>query len=712
MEIRLLELLDMDYPGLKQVKEAADQRDMNLVYAGLKQHWMERALPKMFTQRDELEELSDYVRKYCPAELREVMRTADEVVEGTFLFRFPWDMERTRVPVTFHGAIDWNHVPDRDVEWAYMLNRHRYWGALGQAYVLTGEERYAAVCCKQLEDWIDRNPLPAEKAAETLTWRTIDAGLRCVNWIKAIAYLLRSPSMTPNLIAKILVSLYEHAEYLTSSFNGWKKISNWGVLETCGLFTAAVFMPEFHRSASWKQLSIQRLGETARLQVMQDGMHWEQSPTYHHEVLNCYLDILLLARNQAIPIEEPVREVIRKMAYASLLGVKPNHKQVMRGDSDDSDIRSVLTGAAVLLGDKELRFGGYERMDYDNAWSFGLQGIKMYSDMQGAAPECLSHAFEHAGDYVMRSGWDEQALYLNFHCGPLGGGHGHSDLLHLDIHAYGRDFLTDLGRYNYSDHTALRQELKRGRSHNTTQVDGIEFTEITGTWGFGRVANPTGVRWIARPDIDYVEGSHDGYMHLDDPVRPVRRILFIKPNFWFLVDSFTGRQTHTYTQTFHFAPGKVNLCGHTGLCQTGNRSAANFAIIPVEPAELRSTLHEGIISYEYNLAEPHSYVTYERSGTGVVSMMQILYPQRSGEYKLPAVAKIPVYRYTGELASDRDVVACRVRQPGSAETQVIVICHRPPAGPRDSYVVEGIQIFGEVVVITQLGNEHVVKVVK
>lgn len=80
------------------------------------------------------------------------MKTADEVVEQTFLFRFPWDMERSRIPVTFEEEIDWRHVPDKDVEWAYMLNRHRYWVALGQAYTITGKEDYARAFCCQLED--------------------------------------------------------------------------------------------------------------------------------------------------------------------------------------------------------------------------------------------------------------------------------------------------------------------------------------------------------------------------------------------------------------------------------------------------------------------------------------------------------------------------------------------------------------------------------
>ncbi|WP_438347622.1 alginate lyase family protein [Paenibacillus sp. FA6] len=696
----LFSLLNLDYPGLEDVKRAILEERFEEGFTAFKQYYLSRTSPRMFLRMEDVAEVREYVGVHCPEELQEVIKVADEVVSRTFLFRFPWDMERTSVPVTFDGPIDWNHIPDTDVEWAYMLNRHRYWLALGQAYQLTGEEKYASTFCLQLEDWIERNPVPSEQTRDTLTWRSIEAGLRAGNWIKTFPYMMDSPSMTPRLVAKMLVSLHEHAEYLASSFTGWKHISNWGVLETCGLFEMAVFMPEFKQSLQWQQLSLERLGETTRLQVMKDGIHWEQSPTYHHEVLNCYMDILKLARNNMIQIEEAVTKTVHKMAVASLYWAKPNHRQIMLGDSDNNDIRSILTTAAILFEDSTLRFGGYDRIDYDNAWNNGLAGIRYYDECPVSEPPLLSYAFEHSGHYVMRSGWDEEALYLYFRCGPLGGGHGHADMLHIDIHAYGKQLLTDLGRYNYSDHTALRKQLKLCSSHNTTVVDDTEFTEIIDTWEFGKVASRTNSEWISDPAYDYVCGSHNGYNHLDDPVYPSRRIIFIKPHYWLLVDSLTSQYEHTYKQFFHFAPGEVSLSQETGICRTENENDVNLCIIPIQSAELKAELNEGIISYEYNLVEPNHHVSYERTGSGTFSMMHVLYPLRKGEHILPIVERIPVFLYTGELADDSSVEACRIVIPQSAEQHIIVVCHRPPARAIDSYVVDGTQIFGEIVLIS------------
>ena len=52
--------------------------------------------------------------------------------------------------------MDWEYQPDSDPEFTYQFNRHRYFICLGQAYQLTGEERYAEHFVRLLTDWIRR----------------------------------------------------------------------------------------------------------------------------------------------------------------------------------------------------------------------------------------------------------------------------------------------------------------------------------------------------------------------------------------------------------------------------------------------------------------------------------------------------------------------------------------------------------------------------
>ncbi|WP_179087636.1 heparinase II/III family protein, partial [Paenibacillus odorifer] len=425
-----------------------------------------------------------------------------------------------------------------------------------------------------------------------------------------------------------------------------------------------------------------------------------------------FLDCIRLARLNGLELQEEFQQKVQQMAVASLYWAKPNHRQPMLGDSDDSDIRSLLTYAGWLFQDAVLRFGGYDQMDYDNAWLFGINGVEGYERLTAELPPNLSHAYAHSGHYVMRTGWDEQGLYLYFHCGPLGGGHGHADLLHFDLYAYGQDLLTDLGRYNYSDHTPLRKALKESAAHNTTTVDGIGFTEVTDTWSFSQIAKPTGCQWISHPDFDYVEGSHDGYRHWDDPVYPLRRILFIKPFYWLLVDSFSSRQEHTFCQHFHFAPGTVQMEEGTLICRTKNEREANLCILPVHVDGLQGRVDAGVISREYNLLEPNQYAVYSRKGKGTVSIMQVLYPQSAGELFCPLVEQVPIYRHTGEPVAAAQAEACRIILPERNEEHIIVISHEIPSSHLDSYVVEGVQIFGEVVLIVSADGQKKVTVIR
>ena len=135
-------------------------------------------------RREELAWCRDFCREYWPEECAHILRLADEAVRQEFIFDLPWDMEQTQKAVVFKEEIDWQYMPDGDPEFIYQFNRHRYWICLGQAYAMTGEERYAECFAGQLLSWMKHNPITEE--TKKTTWRTIEAGIRGENWVKAM----------------------------------------------------------------------------------------------------------------------------------------------------------------------------------------------------------------------------------------------------------------------------------------------------------------------------------------------------------------------------------------------------------------------------------------------------------------------------------------------------------------------------------------------
>ena len=90
----------------------------------------------------ELQSIAEFCRDnwsdYCDF----TIKTADRVCENRFLFDFPRDMERTESTVDFGKKIDWYYKLNGDEEFMFQLNRHGYLIQLGQAYYLTGDEKY------------------------------------------------------------------------------------------------------------------------------------------------------------------------------------------------------------------------------------------------------------------------------------------------------------------------------------------------------------------------------------------------------------------------------------------------------------------------------------------------------------------------------------------------------------------------------------------
>ncbi|MBB3110208.1 hypothetical protein FHS18_002275 [Paenibacillus phyllosphaerae] len=689
----------------EQERRLADAIDVEL--------WqMNRSSARMFLHIEELDEVASYYKSHYADQVRHILETAGRVLRHEFQFRGTWDMERTSVPVQFGERIDWNHIPSDDIEWLYMLNRHGYWVELGEAYLFTGDERYAREVCEQMTDWIERNPVPEEMTIQgSGAWRTIEAGLRCVNWVKARTFIARSPHWTEEMEARMLLALHDHAEYLCRCDNGWKRMSNWGVIENTGLLAAALAAP-FNRSAEWMKLCVERLQDTARLQIMPDGIHWEQSPLYHNEVLICYLEALILGRNHGIAFDPEFLERVRSMAHANVYWTKPDHHQLLKGDSDDNDVRDVLTAAAIYYQDPILKSRGYSNIDAFSLSLYGMAAIDSYDRIDAALPDLASHAFHSGGHYTMRSDWQDEALFLCMSCGPLGGGHGHADLLHIDVHAYGRTLLTDLGRYNYSEATPLRKELKRSTAHNTTIVDDQDFTVYADTWSYERIASPMSACWRSEEAFDYAEASHDGYLELDDPVRPKRQILFVKPGFWVLMDTFAAKGEHAYEQRFHFAPGEVQLDPDTGICRTRNADEGNLLIMPLGAEDGESLLESCHYSTEYNRVEESQAVIYRRNGSGFTSMIQLLYPLKPGDTSIPTAANVEVRTYLGEPVDRHHAEAVQVTEPVTGDTYVLLVSHRVPALSSMSYVVDGIQVFGQVVLIRKRGGKKQVMVVK
>jgi hypothetical protein len=709
----IYDLMDLSIAGLENLKKAFEKDRLDQASKLLKEYYLSRTSPKMFFEDNEKQKLVNYSKENFIGEIKEVIKVAEEVSSNTFVFRFPWDMEKTNKPITFKDEIIWHHIPYKDEEWAFMLNRHRYWIALGQAYAITVDEKYAKTFCSQLNSFIDNNPLDGEWSS--ITWRSIEAGIRCENWIKAFQYFKHSPYFTEELLIKMLLCLYDHCKFIMSRFDDFRHISNWGVLENHGLFEVAVFLSAFKESEQWIEESLRRLKLCAELQVLNDGVHWEQSPMYHNEVLHCFMDVIILSDKNNIVISKSIKDAAKRLAYANLYMKKPNHHQPLMGDSDDTDVRDMLTEAAIIFNDGILKFGAYKNIDFNSLWLFGSEGVNKFDKLVCQKPDKLSIGMEDSGNYIMRTSFDEDGKYARFDCGSLGGGHGHCDMLHFDLYAYGRDLLCDAGRYTYIEGDPLREYFKCCRAHNTTIVDDKEFIKCKGSWAYEKVANARGKLWISNENFDYAEGSHDGYLNLTDPVYTSRKILFVKPYYWIIIDSFNCKEEHSFSQRFHFAPGEVIL--QDKECFTDYKEGGNVRIIPLRTDNLEANIQNGFYSKEYNYFEANKAVCYKTVQRGFTTLINLIYPYNSDEANNITMNNIEVYDNLGNVVNREIAEALKIKLPFNNEEHVIFIRHNSGVARgtgiyQSMYTLDDIKVSSEVVLIKKNLNNKEIIVVK
>ena len=631
--------------------------------------------------------------------LAECLQIADDVCQRRFLFTLRWDMERTTVPVQFDGEIDWEYMPKDDLEWTVMLSRHRYIVCLAQAYAITRQQKYLDGLIDTMTSFIQRVPLEGSDGKNT--WRTIDSGIRASNWVWALHILERVTTLPAGFLELTAASLRQHIHYLLDSYNDTLFMSNWGVLANTGALAACFFLQD-HGLGDYScqcDTLLRRLDEQIEVQVLPDGCHWEQSPMYHHEVLWCCLEnILLLREHDRVPSQSMLEQTLG-MCYATLYSVKPNHRQLMRCDSDDTDIRDILTLGAYLFSSGELRFGAYDRLDFDNLWRLGADADAVYCAIVPTTPTYDSAAMEASGNYIWRSGWQESATLLAFKCGPLSSGHGHADLLHIDLFANGEDVLIDSGRYTYVNND-IRRYLKSQLAHNTITVNGKHFTDCCASWRYGVVAKPLKGHSYEDDAYYYVSGGHLGY--IDDGLFLRRQVVVLKPDILVICDSLYGTGEHSCIRRFHF--NNLGTLQQVDGCTAVYQSVANRArLVSVAGPNDTLALIPSQISRSYNTIEPAMAVETRHTVTACGAMLTVIGLNEAADF---SVQKVAVRQpREGKDVDDSRAVALRVTQ--GPRRYLTIFSLNDPVGGINLLSADGDRGYGEVMVFDADHNRTV-----
>lgn len=545
-----------------------------------------------------------------PDAAKEIIAHADELMHQTFTFNKTWDMERCLTPYTL-PVIDWNNHQNDDPEWCFMLNRMDYLDHLLLASLLTGDTAYADKAKEYILNWIAAHPTIVSEPST----RTLDTGIRVMNWMEALPYLSMLHVLTEDELTCITDSMLAQLQYLKENYLPKYKTSNWGSIQTCAIVSVLPFLRADFQTDPLYQWALDEMTLQFSIQVYPDGMHWEQSTMYHIEVLNYGMKAVHYMGLHLQPCPSVVKEQVYALAKALVGQLMPSGEIETFGDSDRVCARDVLSRAALLFDDPTFRFVGLDELDPESLYVLGVPAAQRYATLPASAPQSLHYDGEDSGMYTLRSSWDKDASFTMFTNGSLGSGHGHSDNLHLSVCYQGDPVLIDSGRFTYREDHPLRVQLKGMAAHNGVMIDDKAYCVPSDSWGYADFGLPL-KNYVRHTDnLHYFEGAMLGH----DPLQVwVRKVIVIDPAIWMIVDEVKCDGAHEAHSRLHFDPAvAVSPAGdhhrvttpHTALTLTCPGTVSYTS----EPCSLR-----------YNEQQPHTVVHSKTAFTDSATLITTL----------------------------------------------------------------------------------------
>ncbi|MDT5293449.1 MAG: hypothetical protein QOJ76_329, partial [Acidobacteriota bacterium] len=358
-----------------------------------------------------------------------------------------------------------------DEEWRIEWSKFYYGLDLAFAFRRTGDRKFLRAWERLVLSWLRQVPVGLDTSDVT--------GRRVQNWIyawDAFASADCFDHFTDGFDEQLFAGLAAQVEHLRAHLTAER---NHRTLELYALFIAALALPgldaggshlaggsTLDANESLLDFAVAGLYQNLLTDIRPDGVQRENSTHYHMLVLRSFLGVCENARRFGLSLPGGFAARVERACEFAMHCRRPDGLIPALSDSDTGNYADILELAADLFARPDFLYAATE-------------------GRRGRPPQQRNAGFPDGGYFVQRSDWGEagarfrDARFLIFDCGPLGdGGHGHYDLLNVEIAAGGRALVVDPGRYTYSEHGPenWRRWFKGTAAHNTVCVDGLDQT--------------------------------------------------------------------------------------------------------------------------------------------------------------------------------------------------------------------------------------------
>ena len=520
-------------------------------------------------------------------------RAADRILDGYFdvfalegvSLGFPprWNVDpKTRVeaPLDFGKDIDYRDAARvGDIKYLWEINRQLELVTLGQAWHLSGNERYALGAKTLIDSWLTDCPYP-----RGVNWcASLEHAFRLVNWAFAWQLLGAEGSMLfagaagEAFRARWLQGIYRHCHFIAHHWSRHSSANNHLLGEATGLFVATLTWPLWPESERWRRQARTELTRETLVQTFEDGVNKEQAVWYHHAVADMLLIAGLFARANDCDFDGKYWGAVESMLdfLASIMDVAGGVPAI--GDADQGVLvrlvpqtaaakpwpgvyRSLLATGAVLFGRPEFRLKAGE-LDEKTRWLLGDAAASRFERMEVSRAQLPTRrSFPRGGYYILGTDFETPAeVRIVADAGALGylsiAAHGHADALAFTLTLGGKPFLIDPGTFAYHTERSWRRYFRGTSAHNTVMIDGEDQSLDAGAFLWLQHAAATVDEFVCSPDLQVLVAHHDGYQRLPDPLLHRRTWRYdTSAETLTITDELRCAGEHTAEVFWHFAP--------------------------------------------------------------------------------------------------------------------------------------------------------------
>ena len=562
-EAAFFNLLDYSRPELAPVQKALTGGDWTAAKAAWARNLAERKIPQWLWSRRDRPKFEEIYAAYFGG-LARYTNAANQVLARKFNFM--------GVPKQLAHHPEWLQGP---LEWTHVLSRFGYWHELGLAYWGTSRGVYAQDFVDLLEDWVKSNPVPVKPTNKLglhgSVWRTLETGIRGQSWFETMELFMDAPQFDAEAKYLMTRSLVEQARYLNAYSTAFQH-GNWQVSEASGLATIGIMLPELKEAANWRERGLHLLAQHMQEDVLPDGAHWEMTPGYHTWVMNEFMDVSLLCQTNGVKTTSMLSRHEKMFDFLESIS-RPDRTLPAIGDAGNSKIGESMGRGALMYQQADFRYLAETNWNAELLWLFGADAGNKFAALPSRPPSFNSVLLPDCKYMVMRTGWNRDDKYLLFQCAPWHSGHNHNDRLQVSVFA-SRDLIVDSGQCSYDQ--PLSRELRQSAAHNVVLIDGQEQLK----------ADPELLAWHTDNQADFACARI-----VKNGISQLRRVLFVKPGYWVVVDHIFGQGEHQVTRLFHFPIGPAEM--HGNAAHTAFPSGMNIWVQPMDNAQLK--MNTGLI---------------------------------------------------------------------------------------------------------------------